>query len=101
MENWRSKLVEAGRVSEGSKHTITFQGLKGMKTITHLSSSCGCTAPAYNPETGELTVTYSAGKVSKHLRTTTKQMLASQTITVTYTDETKEILRFNVTVFNN
>ena len=101
MENWKEKLVEAGRIVEGSKHLITFQGLEGMKEITYLRSSCGCTQPKFDKTTRKLSVTYSANKVSKHLRTDTKQMVASQTITVTYKDATKEILRFNVIVFNN
>ena len=101
MENWREKTINAGRILESSKHSITFQGLEGMKEITHLASSCGCTQPEFDKETRKLSVTYSAGKVSKHLRMSPKQMVAYQTITVTYQDATKEVLRFNVTVFNN
>jgi len=98
MKNWKKKVIDAGSIIEGSKKDVTFNATETIPVITHLQSSCGCTTPEYDETLKVLRVTYSAGKVPVHLRQSTKKSIVSQSITVTYADESKDILSFNITV---
>jgi len=98
MNNWTTKVVDAGTVKEGTVKDVTFYATNSIPKITHLQSSCGCTTPVYSESTKTLQVQYKAATVSKHLRQTTKKMIVSQSITVTYENGEKDILSFNITV---
>ena len=98
MENWKSKYIDAGSIIEKSKRGIAFQATENIPEIMSLQSSCGCTTPEYDKETGVLRVIYSAGKVPIHLRQSTKKTIVTQSITVTYVDGTKDILSFDITI---
>lgn len=98
MENWENKVIDAGKVFEGKSKQVVFQATENIPEIHKLYSSCGCTQPSYDESTKKLRVTYNAKKVSMHLRTTTRQMKVSQSVTVTYKDGTKDVLSFSVIV---
>ncbi|MCK5140279.1 MAG: DUF1573 domain-containing protein [Thermodesulfovibrionia bacterium] len=81
---WETFHVDLGRVKENIKKEVNFQ-YQGVVPdafeITKLESSCGCTIPEFNRESGNLKAMFSTGKIPKHLEykkeyTTTKKIIA-------------------------
>jgi len=93
------KHKELGTVKVGSKNVVEFlwdQEVPKDFTVKEIRTSCGCTTPRFDKETGTLTATYTAGKIPKHLKekgmyVTTKRI----TVDTNYGDS---ILTFKATV---
>ena len=64
--SWDKTTIELN-VSENSRTRVEFKYL-GDDTIAEVTSSCGCTAPSYNPESKTLVTFYKAGSVPHHLK---------------------------------
>jgi hypothetical protein len=81
---WETLSISLGRVKENTKQKINFKFSgevpKGFEIIK-LESSCGCTTPSFDRESGYLTAEFSTGKLPKHLvwkgeYNTTKKIIA-------------------------
>ena len=64
---WDKLEINLGDILENSVHKLKFTHLEPLK-IVEMIASCGCTTPVYDIKTGDVNVTYKAGKVPKHLR---------------------------------
>jgi len=98
MGNWKEFEKNIGIVYVNRKVDIYFYDNKELPVIKSITSSCGCSSANYDVETKRLSVNYKPGSIPTHLLnqgyyTTTKY------ITVTYEDDSKDILSFTAKVY--
>lgn len=94
---WDKQSKNLGILKEEIKTIVTFEAKGDLRKIISLRSSCGCTTPIYDPETGMLKVSYKPGLVPKHLEAQ-GYYNSTKTITVAYEDGIKDVLSFNAKI---
>jgi hypothetical protein len=103
---WQETSKNIGKVKQNSKADILFKYL-GEKRVARdpvhrgwrITTSCGCSSAKWDPQKGELTVSYGSGEIPKHL--TMKGQTSYTTIkyiTVNWEDGTSDKLSFTVEV---
>lgn len=93
--NWVNTNVNLGNVKENSFHVFNFLSTKDLE-IKNIIVSCSSCTKLKGYKNKKLTVKYTAGKIPYHL--TDKKQYVSKTITITYKDETTDVLTFNAVI---
>jgi len=98
MENWKTKIIDLGKLIVGKKVKIIFKAVKELSPIATIESSCGCSKGIYDKKNKELIVNYNPGSIPIHLR---KQgwYNTSKSITITYVDGSSDVLKFKAKVY--
>ena len=63
--NWESEHIDIGEVKVNSTTTVRFKMVEVPKNIgeVKLETSCGCSTPSFNKDSGFVSVIYKAGKI--------------------------------------
>jgi len=97
--NWENILINLGNVKEKSRTVFKFKSVRPLD-IEKVKPSCGaCTYyKKYNPETGELKVTFKSGSLPKHLAINPGYQYVRKALTVTYTSGEVEVISFTAKI---
>jgi len=96
--SWINKYIETKDLKVGVKSTIVFKTTTELPQIKTLSSSCGCSVPTYSKEKRELSVEYTPKVIPQHLKSQ-GWYRSTKSITVTYTNGTKDVLSFTSKIY--
>ena len=96
MSNWQTTFKDLGKVKVGTSKKIKFKMINIVE-VKEFKSSCGCTKPEFNKNTGELTLTYKVGKFPTHLLHQDSYQ-SVKWVTVIYPNERQEKLSFRATI---
>src|SRR4030067_1534917 len=96
---WEQTEINLGSVKVKIKKDIVFQAIEDFKKIKSVASSCGCSVPMWEESSKKLIVTYTPSNIPQHLLKENKtEYTTKKSITLYYTDDSKETLVFTATV---
>lgn len=98
--SWVNKNIYSGEVKARNTLRFSFKATSPL-LIKRIRPSCGeCTfVKKFNNETLELPVVFKYGKIPVHLRRL-REINTTKTITITYEDNTEDVLSFMVKILN-
>lgn len=96
MSNWKETFKDLGKIKVGTTKAIKFKMINIVE-VEDFKSSCGCTKPEFNKNTGELTLKYKVGKFPVHL-IHQKSYQSVKWVTVIYPNGVEERLTFKAEI---
>lgn len=93
--NWEKELIHIGNVKVGSKTKFHFTSTKELEIKT-ITPGCGGCTKIEGYKNNNLNVVFKADAIPYHLNKSI--IVIRKIITVTYADDTKEVLTFTATV---